>query len=50
MASFKHLLNPSATKRKGRGDTGHPCLSPLSSVKKEVAAPFIRIGNDTDVI
>ena len=45
-ASRIALLNPSTTSRKSRGDTGHPCLRPLSAWKKGEATPFMRTAKD----
>jgi hypothetical protein len=38
--AFRDLLIPSTTKSEGRGDKGHPCLIPLSGLKKGEVAPF----------
>jgi hypothetical protein len=43
------LLSPSATRRKSRGDNGHPCLKPLSEGKKEQAEPLIRTTKEVVV-
>jgi len=48
-ASIRKWLRHSTTKRKRCGDNGHPCLTPRSTVKKEVAEPLIRMENDTEV-
>ena len=45
-ASRIALLNPSATSRKSRGDSGQPCLIPLSAWKKGEAAPFMRTAKE----
>jgi hypothetical protein len=50
MAEIKALLNPSATRRKSRGERGHPCLSPLPEEKKGEAAPLIRTTKVTEEI
>ena len=49
-ASRIALLNPSATSRKSRGDSGKPCLRPLSSWKKGEAAPFMRTAKEAVVM
>ena len=49
-ASRIALLNPSATNRKSRGDSGHPCLRPLSAWKKGEAAPFISTSKEAVVM
>ena len=49
-ASRIALLNPSATNRKSREDSGHPCLRPLSAWNKWEASPFIRIAKEVVVM
>ena len=46
----KALLNPSTTRRNKRGESGQPCLKPLSDLKKFVADPFMRTEKVTVVI
>ena len=43
-------LNPLATRRNRRGESGQPCLKPLSDLKKSVADPFMRTEKVTVVI
>jgi hypothetical protein len=50
MAKPKALLKPSMTRRKRRGERGHPCLSPLSEEKKGEVAPLIRTAKETEEI
>ena len=45
-ASRMALLNPSATSRKSRGDSGEPCLRPLSAWKIGEANPFMRTAKE----
>ena len=49
-ASRMALLNPSATSRKSRGDSGQPCLRPLPGWKNGEAAPFMRTAKEAVVI
>ena len=49
-ASRIALLNPSATSMKSRGDSGQPCLRPLSAWKNGDAAPFIRAAKEAVVM
>ena len=49
-ASRIALLNPSTTSRKSRGDSGQPCLRPLSSWKKGEASPFMRTAKEAVVM
>jgi len=44
--SFSDLLRPSTTRRKRRGNNGHPYLSPLFGLKTGDATPFIRIAKN----
>jgi len=44
------LLRPSTTRRKSSGERGHPCLKPLSGLKKVVAEPFMSTEKDTIVM
>jgi hypothetical protein len=48
--SFRDLLRLSTTKRKTRGDKGHPCIIPLLGLKKGEATPFIRITKEVELI
>ena len=41
-SSIISILNPFATSRKSRGDSGKPCLRPLSAWKNGEADPFMR--------
>jgi hypothetical protein len=50
MAELKALLKPSATRRKSRGERGHPCLRPLSEEKKGEVAPLIKTAKVTEEI
>jgi hypothetical protein len=47
-ASIKKRLRHSATKRKRSGDRGHPCLTPLSSLKNEEVEPLIKMEKETE--
>ena len=49
-ASRIALLNPSATRRKSKGDSGQPYLRPLSAWKKGEADPFIRTAKEAIVM
>jgi hypothetical protein len=49
-SSFRSLLKPLTTKRKRRGESGHPCLRPHSALKKGDPEPLIRIGKDVVLI
>lgn len=44
------LLRPSTTRRKSRGESGQPCLIPLSDLKKGEAEPFMSIEKETVVM
>jgi len=44
MANIRALLIPFATGRKSRGESGHPCISPLPEVNKGEVAALIRIA------
>jgi len=47
-ASSENLLKPSATNKKRKCDSGHPCLKTFSEWKKDVFVPLIRIARDTE--
>jgi len=49
-ASFIKLVNLSSTKRKRRGDKGHPYLRHLPGLKKGDVSPLIKITKDTEVM
>ena len=42
------LLQASATNKKMKGDSGHPCLKPLVGLKKLDDAPLIMIAKEVD--
>ena len=42
------LLRASATNKKMKGESGHPCLSPLVGLKNLDADPLIITANDVD--
>ena len=44
------LLNPSATRRNKRGQSGQPCIKPLSDLKNFLADRFMRTEKVTVVI
>ena len=50
MVEIKALLNPFATRRKSRGERGHPCLRALPEEKKGEAALLIRTAKVTKEI
>ena len=50
LASRMSLLTPSATRKKSRGERGHPCLNPRSEWKKWDAAPLMRTMKEAVVI
>jgi hypothetical protein len=43
-AFFKDRLSPSMTKIKSKGESGHPCLSPLLLLKNLVSSLLIRVA------
>ena len=49
-ASRIALLSPSITSRKSKGDSGKPCLRPLSVWKKGEAAPFMGTAKEALVM
>jgi hypothetical protein len=49
-SSESALLSPSATRRKSSGESGQPCLKPLSERKKGEVDPFISTEKETVVI
>ena len=45
-ASFRKRLSASATRRKIRGESGHPCQSPHFALKKGEATPLMRTAKE----